>query len=34
MVGELLGDVDFRDSDFYNADYSHLLRNKGKKKAV
>ena len=32
MVGEVFGDVDFRDSDLYNPDYSHVLRNKGKKK--
>jgi precorrin-4/cobalt-precorrin-4 C11-methyltransferase len=33
MVGKVFGDVQFRDSDLYNADYSHVLRNKGKKKA-
>ena len=33
MVGPVLGDVEFRDSDLYNADYAHVLRNKGKKKA-
>lgn len=32
LVGPVLGDVEFRDSDLYNADYSHVLRNKGKKK--
>lgn len=32
MVGPVLGDVAFRDSDLYNADYSHVLRNKGKKR--
>lgn len=32
LVGPVLGEVDFRDSDLYNADYSHVLRNKGKKK--
>ncbi len=32
MVGPVLGDVEFRDSDLYNADYSHVLRNRGKKK--
>ncbi len=32
MVGPVLGDVEFRDSDLYNADYAHVLRNKGKKK--
>lgn len=32
MVGKVFGDVAFRDSDLYNADYSHVLRNVGKKK--
>ena len=32
MVGPVLGDAEFRDSDLYNADYAHVLRNKGKKK--
>ena len=32
MVGRVLGDVEFRDSDLYNPDYAHVLRNKGKKK--
>ena len=32
MVGPVLGDVAFRDSDLYNPDYSHVLRNRGKKK--
>lgn len=32
MVGPVLGNVDFRDSDLYNPDYAHVLRNKGKKK--
>ena len=32
MVGPVLGDVQFRDSDLYNPDYSHVLRNVGKKK--
>lgn len=31
LVGPVLGEVSFRDSDLYNADYSHVLRNKGKK---
>lgn len=31
MVGRVFGDVEFRDSDLYNADYSHVLRNRGKK---
>lgn len=33
LVGPVLGEVKFRDSDLYNSDYSHVLRNKGKKKA-
>ena len=32
LVGPVLGDVAFRDSDLYNPDYAHVLRNKGKKK--
>jgi precorrin-4/cobalt-precorrin-4 C11-methyltransferase len=32
MVGKVFGEVNFRDSDLYNADYSHVLRNAGKKK--
>ncbi len=32
LVGPVFGDVNFRDSDLYNADYSHVLRNRGKKK--
>ncbi len=32
MVGPVLGDVQFRDSDLYNPEYSHVLRNVGKKK--
>ncbi len=32
FVGKVFGDVEFRDSDLYNANYSHVLRNKGKKK--
>jgi precorrin-4/cobalt-precorrin-4 C11-methyltransferase len=32
MVGRVFGDVEFRDSDLYNPDYAHVLRNKGKKK--
>jgi precorrin-4/cobalt-precorrin-4 C11-methyltransferase len=31
MVGKVFGDVEFRDSDLYNADYAHVLRNNGKK---
>ena len=34
MVGKVLGNVEFRDSDLYNPDYAHVLRNKGKKKAT
>jgi len=34
MVGPVFGDAEFRDSDLYNPDYSHVLRNRGKKKAV
>lgn len=33
MVGPVLGKVEFRDSDLYNPEYAHVLRNKGKKKA-
>ena len=32
MVGPVFGNVDFRDSDLYNPEYSHVLRNRGKKK--
>jgi precorrin-4/cobalt-precorrin-4 C11-methyltransferase len=32
MVGRVFGEVEFRDSDLYNADFSHVLRNRGKKK--
>lgn len=32
MVGPVLGNANFRDSDLYNPDYAHVLRNKGKKK--
>lgn len=34
LVGPVLGEVNFRDSDLYNSDYAHVLRNKGKKKKV
>lgn len=34
MVGKVFGDVEFRDSDLYNADFTHVLRNAGKKKRV
>jgi precorrin-4/cobalt-precorrin-4 C11-methyltransferase len=33
MVGPVFGNAEFRDSDLYNPDYSHVLRNRGKKKA-
>ncbi len=32
LVGPVFGETEFRDSDLYNPDYSHVLRNKGKKK--
>jgi precorrin-4/cobalt-precorrin-4 C11-methyltransferase len=32
LVGKVFGDVQFRDSDLYNSEYSHVLRNRGKKK--
>jgi precorrin-4/cobalt-precorrin-4 C11-methyltransferase len=32
FVGKVFGEAQFRDSDLYNADYSHVLRNRGKKK--
>lgn len=31
LVGPVFGKAEFRDSDLYNADYAHVLRNKGKK---
>lgn len=34
LVGPVLGEVSFRDSDLYNKDFSHVLRNAGKKKAA
>ncbi len=34
LVGHVFGEKDFRDSDLYNADYSHILRNRGKKKVA
>ena len=34
MVGKVFGHVEFRDSDLYNSDFSHVLRNVGKKKKV
>ncbi len=33
LVGRVFGNEHFRDSDLYNADFSHVLRNRGKKKA-
>lgn len=32
LVGKVFGTVEFRDSDLYNSDFSHVLRNRGKKK--
>ncbi len=32
MVGKVFGENEFRDSDLYNADFSHILRNRGKKR--
>ncbi len=32
LVGRVFGNVAFRDSDLYNQDYAHVLRNRGKKK--
>ncbi|MGG7519692.1 precorrin-4 C(11)-methyltransferase [Allorhizobium undicola] len=34
MVGRVFGHVEFRDSDLYNADFTHVLRNAGKKNKV
>ena len=34
LVGPVFGEASFRDSDLYNADYSHVLRNRGKKKTA
>jgi len=31
LVGKVFGEVTFRDSDLYNSDYAHVLRNRGKK---
>jgi precorrin-4/cobalt-precorrin-4 C11-methyltransferase len=31
MVGKVFGRAEFRDSDLYNPEYSHVLRNRGKK---
>jgi precorrin-4/cobalt-precorrin-4 C11-methyltransferase len=31
FVGRVFGEVEFRDSALYDADYSHVLRNRGKK---
>ncbi len=33
LVGPVFGKAEFRDSDLYNPDYSHVLRNRGKKKS-
>ncbi|MGI9402419.1 MAG: SAM-dependent methyltransferase, partial [Rhizobiaceae bacterium] len=32
LVGKVFGENEFRDSDLYNAEFSHILRNRGKKK--
>jgi precorrin-4/cobalt-precorrin-4 C11-methyltransferase len=32
LVGKVFGAAEFRDSDLYNPDYAHVLRNKGKKR--
>jgi len=34
LVGKVFGNVEFRDSDLYNSEYAHVLRNKGKKHAA
>ncbi len=34
MVGKVFGEVSFRDSDLYNSGFSHVLRNRGKKKSA
>ena len=34
LVGRVFGEVHFRDSALYDADFAHVLRNKGKKKAA
>lgn len=34
LVGPVFGNVSFRDSDLYNRDYAHVLRNAGKKPRV
>ncbi len=34
LVGPVFGKAEFRDSDLYNADFSHVLRNRGKKKVA
>jgi precorrin-4/cobalt-precorrin-4 C11-methyltransferase len=31
FVGKVFGETDFRNSDLYNAEFSHVLRNRGKK---
>lgn len=31
LVGPVFGKAEFRDSDLYNADFAHVLRNRGKK---
>jgi precorrin-4/cobalt-precorrin-4 C11-methyltransferase len=32
FVGKVFGENKFRDSDLYNSEFSHVLRNVGKKK--
>jgi precorrin-4/cobalt-precorrin-4 C11-methyltransferase len=34
LVGKVFGDARFRDSDLYNPDHAHILRNRGKKKVA
>jgi len=34
LVGRVFGEAKFRDSALYDADYAHVLRNRGKKKAA
>lgn len=34
LVGRVFGEATFRDSALYDADYAHVLRNRGKKKAA
>ncbi len=34
LVGQVFGENEFRDSDLYNAEFSHVLRNRGKKQGA